>query len=109
MSEALGEFEQIVLLAVLRLGENAYGVPIRQEILECTDRTPTPGALYTVLERLEGKGMVTSRMGEATAKRGGKPKRYFEVTKDGIAAVTRAQRSYQKLLKGLKLAEAVHA
>ena len=109
MSEALGEFEQIVLLAVLRLGENAYGVPIRQEILECTDRMPTPGALYTVLERLQGKGMVTSRMGEATAERGGKPKRYFEVTKDGIAAVTRAQRAYQKLLKGLKLSEAVHA
>jgi DNA-binding PadR family transcriptional regulator len=109
MGEALGEFEQIVLLAVLRLGENAYGVPIRKEILECTDRTPTPGALYTVLERLEAKGMVSSRMGEATPERGGKPKRYFEVTKDGIAAVTRAQRAYQKLLKGLKLSEAVHA
>jgi len=109
MNEVLGEFEQIVLLAVLRLGENAYGVPIRQEIQECTDRTPTPGALYTVLDRLEAKGMVTSRMGEATPERGGKPKRYFEVTKDGVAAVTRAQRAYQKLLKGLKLSETVHA
>ena len=109
MSEVLGEFEQVVLLAVLRLGEEAYGVSIRQEILECTDRNPTPGALYTVLERLEGKGMVTSRMGDATPERGGKPKRYFEVTKEGIAAVTRAQRAYQKLLKGLQLSESVHA
>lgn len=109
MSEALGEFEQIVLLAVLRSGENAYGVAVRQEILECTERNPTPGALYTVLDRLENKGMVTSRMGEATAERGGKPKRYFAVTQKGITAITCAQRAYQNLLKGLKLSEAIHA
>jgi PadR family transcriptional regulator PadR len=109
MTESIGEFEQIVLLSVMRLGDSAYGVPIRQEIADCTDRNPTPGALYTVLDRLETKGMVTSRMGEATAERGGKPKRYFSVTKDGLAAVVRAQRAYQRLLEGLNLSEVVHA
>jgi PadR family transcriptional regulator PadR len=109
MSDALGEFEQIVLLTILRLGNEAYGVPIRQEIITCTGRSSAPGALYTVLERLEGKGMVASRMGEATAERGGKPKRYFKVTKKGVATVTRAQRAYQRLLKGLSISEVVSA
>jgi hypothetical protein len=60
----LGEFEQIVLLATLRLGEQAYGVSIRAEIASCTDREPTPGALYTTLDRLEDKGLVKSRLGD---------------------------------------------
>jgi PadR family transcriptional regulator PadR len=109
MGDALGEFEQIVLLAILRLGNEAYGVPIRQEIIDCTGRSPVPGALYTVLERLEGKGMVASRMGEATAERGGKPKRFFKVTKKGVASVTQTQRAYQRLLKGLSISEVVDA
>jgi PadR family transcriptional regulator, regulatory protein PadR len=57
----LGEFEQVVLLAILRAGENAYGVTIWAEIEACTDREPSPGALYTTLDRLEEKGMVASR------------------------------------------------
>ena len=57
---ALGEFEQVVLLAVLRLADGAYGVAIRREIATCTDRDPAPGALYTTLDRLEDKGLVTS-------------------------------------------------
>jgi DNA-binding PadR family transcriptional regulator len=105
----LGEFEQIVLLAILRVGENAYGVTVRAEIAACTDREPAPGALYTTLDRLEAKGLVTSRLGDPTPQRGGRAKRYFTVTSAGVAAVTRAQRAYQRLLKGLKLPEVIHA
>jgi PadR family transcriptional regulator, regulatory protein PadR len=99
----LGEFEQVVLLAVLRLGENAYGVTIRAEIAECTGRTPAPGALYTALDRLETKGLVRSRLGDPTPQRGGRSKRYVKVTKKGLAAVVACQRSYQRLLHGLDL------
>ena len=100
---ALGEFEQVVILAILRLGEGAYGVTIREEITTCTEREPAPGALYTTLDRLEAKGLVRSRYGDATPERGGRPKRYFAVTSVGLKAVTQAQRSYQRLLEGLEL------
>jgi PadR family transcriptional regulator, regulatory protein PadR len=106
---SLGDFEQIVLLAILRLGEKAYGVTIRAEIESCTDRTPAPGALYTTLDRLEQKGFVTSRLGDPTPQRGGRAKRYVKVTTSGIEAVTRAQRSYQRLRKGLRLPGLAHA
>ena len=103
-SEAvLGEFEQVVLLAILRVGEGAYGVAIHREIARCTGRDPAPGALYTTLDRLEDKRLVTSRYGDPSAKRGGRAKRYFAVTQDGVRAVARAQRGYQRLLKGLSL------
>ncbi len=106
---SLGEFEQTVLLAILRVGENAYGVTIRAEIAACTDREPAPGALYTTLDRLEDKGLVSSSMGDPTPERGGRAKRYFKVTAAGIAAVARAQRSYQRLLRGLRLPGVSHA
>ena len=99
----LGEFEQIVLLAILRLGENAYGVTIRREIATCTAREPAPGALYTTLDRMEEKGLVQSQFGDPTPQRGGRAKRYFAVTKRGRVAVTSAQRSYRSLLEGLEL------
>jgi DNA-binding PadR family transcriptional regulator len=101
--QTLGEFEQIVLLAILRVGEDAYGVPIRAEIEACTGRDPAPGALYTTLDRLEAKGLVTSRMGDPTPQRGGRARRYFEATPQAIAAVARAQSSYRKLMHGLEL------
>jgi len=100
---ALGEFEQVVLLAILRLGDDAYGVTIRREIAECTGREVAPGALYTTLDRLEEKGLVASKYGDPTPERGGRAKRYFTVTARGIRAVARAQRAYQRLLKGLVL------
>jgi PadR family transcriptional regulator, regulatory protein PadR len=99
----LGEFEQIVLLAILRLGENAYGVTVRAEIAGHTGRGPAPGALYTTLDRMEEKGLVQSRWGDPTPQRGGRAKRYFAVTKRGRVAVISAQRSYQSLLEGLDL------
>ena len=99
----LGEFEQIVLLAILRLGEGAYGVSIRSEIAACTQRSPAPGALYTTLDRMEQKGLVQSWLGDPTPERGGRAKRYFAVTRKGRVAVISAQRSYQRLLQGLNL------
>lgn len=106
---SLGEFEQVVLLAILRLGEQAYGVTIGQEIAACTGREIAPGALYTTLDRLEEKGLVSSRIGEATPRRGGRAKRYFFVTKRGFAAVVEAQRAYRNLLRGLDLLGGAHA
>jgi PadR family transcriptional regulator PadR len=103
MQAGLGEFEQIVLLAILRLGDAAYAVTIRDEIASCTDREPTAGALYTTLDRLEEKGLVTVRIGDPTPQRGGRAKRYFTVTAKGIRAVARVQRSYRRLLDGISL------
>jgi PadR family transcriptional regulator len=100
---SLGEFEQVVLLAILRLGYNAYGVTVRKEIRDCTDRDPAPGALYNTLDRLEDKGMVTSRLGGSTPKRGGRPKRLFKVTANGIEALSRAQRAYRRLMKDIRI------
>jgi PadR family transcriptional regulator PadR len=109
MKDSLGEFEQIVMLAILRLGEDAYGASIRTEIETCTGRDPTPGALYTTLDRLEKKAMLSSRLAEPTAERGGRAKRFFKVTKAGNAALAEAQRSYQRLLEGLNLLGGSHA
>src|SRR5689334_18372806 len=95
--QTVGEFEQIVLLAILRLGDNAYGVPIREEIMACTDRDPSPGALYITLDRLEDKGLVRSRFGDPTPQRGGRSKRFFVVSAKGVESLARAQRSYQRL------------
>lgn len=109
MSDAsLGEFEQVVLLAVLRLGERAYGVTIREEIADKTGRDPSPGALYTTLARLEEKGMVRTRLGEPTRDRGGRAKRFIKLTAQGIGAVSRAQRAYQNLLAGVPLPGVAH-
>lgn len=103
MQAGLGEFEQVVLLAILRLGDTAYAVNIRDEIARCTDREPTPGALYTTLDRLEEKGLVVVRVGDPTPQRGGRAKRYFKVTARGVQAVARVQRSYRRLLDGVTL------
>jgi len=108
-SLTLGEFEQVVLLAVLRLGDNAYGVTIREEIAACTERHPSPGALYTTLDRLEDRGLVNSKFGDPTPQRGGRAKRFFTVTRSGLQAVARVQRGYQRLLKGVSLPGVSHA
>ena len=105
----LGEFEQIVLLAILRLGENAYGVTIGAEITACTSREPAPGALYTTLDRLECKGLLSSRFGDPTPQRGGRAKRYFTLSPKGLAAITRAQQSYRRLLEGCHLPGVTYA
>jgi PadR family transcriptional regulator, regulatory protein PadR len=101
--EYLGEFEQIVLLALLRLGKNAYGVPIRREIEHRTERPITVGALYSTLDRLEAKGYVASWFAEPTPERGGRSKRFFRVEPLGLKAVQRSQEALAGMLEGLDL------
>jgi DNA-binding PadR family transcriptional regulator len=98
----LGEFEQIVLLAILRLGEDAYAIPIREEIRERTGRDVARGALYTALERLEAKRCVRSRMSAPLPERGGRSRRYFTVTPAGLAALRAARRSLLNLWQGVE-------
>ena len=102
----LGEFEQLILLAILRLRDDAYGVTIRAELAERAGRTVAPGALYTTLERLEIKGLIVSRMSDPTPQRGGRAKRHVTVTAEGMEALTRSVQAYQRLLDGLKLGRA---
>ena len=97
----LGEFELMVLLALIRLGDDAYGVPICHEIEKRSGREAAIGSVYATLERLEAKGLVTSRLGDSTAVRGGRAKRYFRVTAQGVRAVRQSQRALMSLWRGL--------
>jgi PadR family transcriptional regulator PadR len=92
----LGSFELIVMLAVIRLGDDAYGVPISREIRERASRSVTFGSLYATLERLEHKGLISSELGEPTPERGGRAKRYFRATTKGLREVRTTQRALQK-------------
>jgi PadR family transcriptional regulator PadR len=98
----LGEFEHVVLLAILRLGDEAYAIPIRQEIEERTGRAVARGALYTALERLETKRCLRSRMSQPVAERGGRSRRYFTVTQTGLAEIRNWRRSMLRLWQGLE-------
>lgn len=100
--EHLGDLEQIVLLAILRLGDEAYGVPIRREIERRTGRSLTVGALYRTLDRLEGKGYLTSWFGEPTAERGGRSKRYFRVRPAGVRALRASRDALTAMWDGLE-------
>ena len=104
---SLGDLEQLLLLAILRLGDEAYGVTIRAELLARANRNVSPGALFTMLVRMEDKGLLKSRMGEPTTERGGRAKRYFTVTAKGIAALKASQQAYLNLMQGLKLLDDV--
>jgi len=98
----LGEFEQIVLLAILRLGDQAYAIPVRQEIEERTGRSVARGALYTALERLETKRCLRSRMSDPLPERGGRSRRYFTVTTAGMGALRTSRRGLMRLWQGLE-------
>ena len=89
--QSLGELEQVLLLALLRLGGDAYGAAIRAEILERTGRSITPGAIYPTLDRLEARGLLRSRVAGATAERGGRARRYFKITPAGLRATWSAR------------------
>ena len=91
--EFLGGFELLVLLALIRLGDNAYGVPISQAIEESSGRGVALGSVYLTLERLQHKGLVSSELGEPTAVRGGRAKTYFRITAKGLREVRQAQRT----------------
>ena len=99
----LGEFEHIVILALLRLAGRAYGVTARQEIEARTGREVSIGAIYATLDRLERKDYVKSQFGEPTPERGGRSKRFFHVTAKGVSAVNRTHRAVQRMTQGLDL------
>jgi DNA-binding PadR family transcriptional regulator len=93
----LGEFEQILLLALQAAGREAYGVEIRRLIEERAGRSASPGAIYTALDRLERRGLVSSRLGEPTAQRGGKRKRYYRLEAAGETLLRESQRALARL------------
>ena len=97
----LGAFEHIVLLALMRLGDEAYGVTVRRAIEERTKREVSIGAIYSTLDRMEAKGLVRSCIGEPTAARGGRAKRHFRVTSRGLAAVNRTHEALHSMTDGL--------
>jgi PadR family transcriptional regulator, regulatory protein PadR len=101
VSTSIGDFEQLILLALVRLGEDAYGVSIRQEIESRAVRTVSPGALYTALDRLEKRGFVTSRLGEPTPERGGKRKRLYTLQPAGERALARVTESLRLMSRGV--------
>jgi DNA-binding PadR family transcriptional regulator len=101
--EYLGEFEHIVLLTILRLGDGAYGAMIRGEIERVTGRSSAIGAVHATLERLERKGLVSSWTGEPTAERGGKAKRHFKIEADGVSALKNARKTLDRLHAGVSL------
>lgn len=100
--DLLGEFEHLILLAVLRLSDGAYGMSVRREIADRTGRDVSIGAVYATLDRLASKGLVTSAMGDSTPERGGRAKRSFHLTGAGIAAVNRTRQELSKMLEGLE-------
>jgi PadR family transcriptional regulator, regulatory protein PadR len=99
--DQLGSFELMVMLALIRLGENAYGVPLCEQLEKRTGRTMAVGSVYAALERLEGKGFVKSELGEATPERGGRAKKYFRLSAKGLKQVRETQRALVKLWHGL--------
>jgi PadR family transcriptional regulator len=99
--DLLGPLEQIVLLALLRLGARAYGVTVRREILARTGRDVSIGAVYATLDRLESKGYVSSFLGEPTAERGGRAKKFFRVEASGRRALAESERAIRKMTLGL--------
>lgn len=102
----LGEFEQLVLFAILHHPNNAYGVNIWREIEARTGRSVLVGAVYTTLDRLEKKGLITSCLGESTAERGGRAKRYYRIEESGLAAIKHATRAFKSMMAGLTLEDA---
>ena len=96
----LGEFEQLVLLAVLRLADEAYGLQVGDEIERVAERRPSSGALYTTLDRLEQKGHLQSRTADASAARGGRPRRYYALTDAGLAALRTSGRALMRMWAG---------
>lgn len=99
--EALGEFEQMVLLAVLHLDGEVYGVPIVDEIQRRTGRAVVPAAVYVTLRRLEQKGLLSSWMSDPTPERGGKARRCVKVTRAGLNSLRGSRHALDQMWKGL--------
>ena len=103
--ESLGHFELLVLLALLREGEEAYGVPIARAIEQSTGKRVILASIYNTLERLEEKGLVASKMGQPTSERGGRAKRYFAITAAGLREVRAAKKALTQLWRGIPVHE----
>lgn len=101
--EFLGEFEHLVLLAVLRVDDGAYGLNVRRELEDCTGREVTIGAVYSTLDRLEGKGLLRSHRTEPENRPGGRSRRQFELTDDGRAALTTSRSLIDRMWQGVQL------
>jgi PadR family transcriptional regulator PadR len=98
----LGEFEHIVMLAVLRLDDAAYAPAILAEIERQTGRAASPGSMYVTLDRLEDKGLISSRLADSTDERGGRPRRYVTVTARGMRELRASRTAFLKLWRGLE-------
>ena len=103
--ESLGHFELLVLLALLRQGEDAYGVPIASAIEQSTGKRVILASVYNTLERLEQKGLVRSVKGQPTPERGGRAKRYFSMTTAGMREVRAAKKALTMLWRGIPVTE----
>lgn len=97
----LGEFEQLVLIALIRLEENAYGMAVRRELEKRARRDVSIGAVYATLDRLEAKGLVRSRLGDTSDERGGRAKKCFTITGAGARALDKSQQALRQMLEGL--------
>lgn len=100
--EYLGEFEQMVLLSIMRLEEGAYGLAIRDELTDVAGRQPSSGALYTTLDRMEKKGLLESSAGDGPSERGGRPRRYLKVTPEGRELLARTRSTLMALWSGIE-------
>jgi DNA-binding PadR family transcriptional regulator len=98
----LGEFEHMVLLAIMRLGDDAYAVPVREEIVRCTGRDVSRGSIYITLDRLETKGYLRSRLADPTPERGGRAKRYYVLRPRAVDALKESRRALVALWRGLE-------
>lgn len=105
MQGSLGEFEQLVMFAVLRLEDDAYGATIRRELLARAGREVAPGAIFTTLERLEARGLVTSTYGEPTQQRGGRRKRFYRLQPEGRRTLAASLAAIRRMAHGLELGE----
>jgi PadR family transcriptional regulator PadR len=104
MSANLGEFEQLVLLGLLRLGSDGYGITVRDELARRAGRTVSLGTVYKTLLRLEAKGLVSARIGEPTAERGGRRKKHYAVTGAGRRSLERSLAALSRMSRGLDAA-----
>ena len=103
MSKHLGEFEQLLMFALLELEADAHGVTVRQSIERRTGRQVSPGAVYTALERLESRGFVASRVGDTTPARGGRRRKYYALEPQGAEALKRSYDTLASMAEGLEI------
>ena len=101
MPTHLGELEQLVLLALLRLGDGAYGMTVREELVQVARRRPSYATIYSTLQRLESKGLVKARLGDPTPERGGRRKRLFTLTPAGSSVLRQSLAAVERMARGV--------